>query len=583
MRLASYLLLIAVGLPLSGRAATLVVPTQYPTIQAAIDAAQPLDVVMVEPGTYRENIVLRGGIDVIGRETSRTMLAPQSGQLPAVRIRIANDVRFSSFTVIEAETGVEVVGSIDVEITNVAFDSASSIALDVDDAAVEIRNNVFFDNALAIRRDSIAAEVINNIFRSNTVTIRNRDVAVDNNINVQANCWSSNDDLGLADSGYGTQITRGDPLFVDEQGGDFHLKQGSPCIDVGQGTDVIDNTVADVGAYGGNFADARPLPVTGLTLADSSSGGAVSITATWAPNQSYLVTHSTVPGGYKLYYEQNQSGAPYTGTDAGGGTQPSPIAVGTTTATLANLAPVRPRAGATQLVSARPFDQAVTLEWSAVPSATGYRVHYGVDSTAEAQVDAGNVTSFTVTGLTNGTPYHFAVGTLTQATYYVAVTARDSTPSQHESVYSEERSISVGVPEEAPLSNELMARPDRTVAYPVLPDEGGCFIATAAYGADWGAEVQALRDFRDRYLLGNVLGRWFVKHYYALSPAVADQIREHPSIKPVVRVLLTPLVLVALFLLGSGTAAKVTIAGLFAALAVRRYRRRASTMAVLSS
>jgi len=168
----------------------------------------------------------------------------------------------------------------------------------------------------------------------------------------------------------------------------------------------------------------------------------------------------------------------------------------------------------------------------------------------------------------------FAVGTLTRATYYVVVTARDSTPSKHESAYSAETSIEIGNPSESPLSNQLGALPQFTAPYPALPDKGGCFIATAAYGADWYAEVQTLRDFRDRYLLQSAAGRWFVARYYESSPAVADYIRAHSVLKPIVRALLTPLVVVALFLLGSGVAAKVSIAVLVIALVGVRRRRR---------
>jgi hypothetical protein len=107
-----------------------------------------------------------------------------------------------------------------------------------------------------------------------------------------------------------------------------------------------------------------------------------------------------------------------------------------------------------------------------------------------------------------------------------------------------------------------------------LPDEGGCFVATAAYGADWQAEVQVLRDFRDRYLLGHAPGRWLVARYYASSPRVADYIRAHPALKPVVRFVLTPLVVVALFLLAGGALAKAAVATLLAVLVVARVRRR---------
>jgi hypothetical protein len=167
------------------------------------------------------------------------------------------------------------------------------------------------------------------------------------------------------------------------------------------------------------------------------------------------------------------------------------------------------------------------------------------------------------------------VSTLTRATYYVAITARDSTPSRNESVYSAEQSIQAGSPQVAAPSNELTARPEHTAAYPALQDEGGCFIATAAYGADWHAEVLALRDFRDRLLLTHAPGRWLVARYYELSPPVADYIREHPVLKPLVRFVLAPAVVASLFLLGGGAAAKVAAVALLAGLlALRRRHRR---------
>jgi len=75
-------------------------------------------------------------------------------------------------------------------------------------------------------------------------------------------------------------------------------------------------------------------------------------------------------------------------------------------------------------------------------------------------------------------------------------------------------------------------------------DEGGCFIATAAYGSYLDPHVKVLREFRDKYLLRNSIGESFVGLYYKLSPPIADYILKRKSLRIATRWLLTPLVYV---------------------------------------
>jgi CSLREA domain-containing protein len=78
---------------------------------------------------------------------------------------------------------------------------------------------------------------------------------------------------------------------------------------------------------------------------------------------------------------------------------------------------------------------------------------------------------------------------------------------------------------------------------PVVPKSSSkCFIATAAFGTPMQDEVRYLRAFRDQYLLTNDLGRKVVELYYTVSPPVADYIREHDTLRSVVRTGLRPLV-----------------------------------------
>ena len=71
---------------------------------------------------------------------------------------------------------------------------------------------------------------------------------------------------------------------------------------------------------------------------------------------------------------------------------------------------------------------------------------------------------------------------------------------------------------------------------------GSCFIATAAFGSSMEPHVKILRDFSDRFLLGNSLGQTFVDFYYKHSPPLADFISKHAELRTITRLTLLPVV-----------------------------------------
>jgi len=75
-----------------------------------------------------------------------------------------------------------------------------------------------------------------------------------------------------------------------------------------------------------------------------------------------------------------------------------------------------------------------------------------------------------------------------------------------------------------------------------LEGKGGCFIATAAFGSPMEPHVEILKELRDRYLLTNTTGRLFVDQYYRHSPSAAAFIKKNSFVKPLIRMLLFPLV-----------------------------------------
>ncbi|MFZ3131018.1 MAG: CFI-box-CTERM domain-containing protein [Desulfosporosinus sp.] len=69
-----------------------------------------------------------------------------------------------------------------------------------------------------------------------------------------------------------------------------------------------------------------------------------------------------------------------------------------------------------------------------------------------------------------------------------------------------------------------------------------CFIATAAYGSKYQPAVALLREFRNKYLLTNSLGKSFVQFYYRHSPPIAGFIAGNEILKFLIRISLTPII-----------------------------------------
>ena len=559
----------------------LIVPTNYSSIQAAINYANSLVntptpttnsfEVLVEPGTYSGTITLASNIPVRGVETARTFLNG-GGSGPVVSASAVNNTYVKNFTIISSTLGISISNNSSVIVQNNVIDvGTGGTGVQIQGSpSSQVVNNTFFNNGTAVIRDADSIIINNNIFYNNTINISQGVLASTDQNNIIYNAFFPTA-TGLIGTNYipNTIITLNNPLFVNVSNFDFHLMAGSPCI--ANGNPTITNVINgehDIGAYGGGGAvqdmDTIPFQISGVTAALPTT---TSVTLNWNPNNDYLVA------GYKVYY--GGSTGTYNGTEANEGSSPITLPTGTsaTTFTLTGLNFVATTPSTPTLASTAPLNEALVLTWTAASGATGYKVYFGTVSPPTAAIDVGNVTSYTLSGLTNGQTYYVAVSAYSQALLYMAVTAfypgagPDEPGVQFESAYSQEVTAGTGSIQESPLSTILSDFPESLVAYPNLPNSHvGCFIATAAYGHYSAPQVQALREFRNRYLLTNKAGSAFVGWYYRVSPAAADFLNSHPSFKPVVRAALLPAVGISLFLTKTSLPLKIgslLIAGLF--------------------
>ena len=81
----------------------LVVPTEYNTIQKAVDAAKPGKIVKIKPGVYRESVHLKGRakrqLTIRGVDRFRTILHGQDKKANGFLVDGANNVRITNLTV----------------------------------------------------------------------------------------------------------------------------------------------------------------------------------------------------------------------------------------------------------------------------------------------------------------------------------------------------------------------------------------------------------------------------------------------------------------------------------------------------
>ncbi len=97
----------------------------------------------------------------------------------------------------------------------------------------------------------------------------------------------------------------------------------------------------------------------------------------------------------------------------------------------------------------------------------------------------------------------------------------------------------------------------------------GCCACAAAYASTDDEHLNVVRQFRDEYLMTNPVGRGVAALYYeGFSPPVARFINDHPSVRPVARVALSPVVAISIVAIDTTLAEKLAILGMLALTSV---------------
>ena len=228
-------------------AAELYVPGDYPTVQSAINAAQPGDTVLVDAGVYNEYIFLKSGVTVQGSGADQTKIV-----LGVTALNVHDSV-VSGFTiggsygvwnwaaspiivnniVTALYEGIGNRGGSSPTITNnIIISKPNYFGIRSLDSTPTITNNVIVRGRAGIVNIGSPSTITNNIIAYNVLGgIVNMNSASQITYN---GFWSNGADIlnyssnpTVADNIYE------DPLFVDPNNSDYHLQEDSPCIDAG--------------------------------------------------------------------------------------------------------------------------------------------------------------------------------------------------------------------------------------------------------------------------------------------------------------------------------------------------------------
>jgi len=142
---ARFAIALVLAVPAVGATAdTLRVPADFPTIQAAVDAAGPGDVIDVAKGTYDESVVISGKTQIALRGKAKPTIDGGDAALP-LRIESSDGITVDGLVLANGlEDDLEIVGSNNVVIRRCELDGGALDGIGVDDSTnVLIEKNHF--------------------------------------------------------------------------------------------------------------------------------------------------------------------------------------------------------------------------------------------------------------------------------------------------------------------------------------------------------------------------------------------------------------------------------------------------------
>jgi parallel beta-helix repeat protein len=147
--IAALTLTVGIALAIPALAKTIEVPKDYQTIQAAINAAQPGDLILIAPGIYKENLTIRKSIELRGADAGVIVDGSRARNTPTILIQRTRDVVIQNLEITGGRRGIQVERSRDVIIKNnlIQKNRRQGILVTDNSQGTQIIENKIFDTA----------------------------------------------------------------------------------------------------------------------------------------------------------------------------------------------------------------------------------------------------------------------------------------------------------------------------------------------------------------------------------------------------------------------------------------------------
>ena len=295
------------------------IPADYSTIQEGINNSLDGDSIIVNTGSYYENLSIFNNIFLIGSGADSTFIFPEEGNSDEI-FTIYSDCEISGFSIGQIQTTYASIiyihdGNPVIKRNVIKSESQggewSYLVQCLDTSAPQIMNNTIIYNFLgpyslgtAISVQSTSSPVIkNNLLYSNNAGSSypngiscysdNYEIAYNNIYGFAENYTGSIPDLTSVNGNISA-----DPVFQDFDNSIYSLNYNSPCIDAGDPTSPYDpdSTINDMGCFPFTHITGAPSTPTNLILTIYENN----LTLNWEIEptdeiESFIVYRSTSP------------------------------------------------------------------------------------------------------------------------------------------------------------------------------------------------------------------------------------------------------------------------------------------------